>query len=101
MVARDTVPEDGVILDEQVGRMSDRFMPDVNAGADELELDYDEGSDEWEDGEVRIGNQEWQPVAKGNGSGGAIFSAVGVFHKSSVDSRGASRQRKEARKGNR
>ncbi|KAJ1165571.1 hypothetical protein NDU88_005992 [Pleurodeles waltl] len=67
--------------DGHSGNVSDCFLPEVNVGEDELELDYD-WNDEWEDGEVYDVSEGCQLVAKGNKSGGTTVQAVGVLRKS-------------------
>ncbi|KAJ1134563.1 hypothetical protein NDU88_001014 [Pleurodeles waltl] len=72
-------------------------MLDVCAGEDELELDYNEGSDEWEKGELHEEGGVALPVMKGSKRGGAIDQSVGVLQKSTVDDGGITRQWTEAR----
>ncbi|KAJ1209357.1 hypothetical protein NDU88_004735 [Pleurodeles waltl] len=81
---------DTAVLDVQCEKMSDRLMLEVNIGENELELDYDEGSDKWEEDDMHAVGEVCLLVAQDNVSGGTTGPVAGVLQKSSVDNGGTS-----------
>ncbi|KAJ1100861.1 hypothetical protein NDU88_005936 [Pleurodeles waltl] len=79
--------------------MTHRVMPDVSAGVDELELDYDDRSDDWEDGEVHDGSEEGQNTTRGNERVVAMATGTGVLQKSSMEDGGTLEQQNAVRTG--
>ncbi|KAJ1155606.1 hypothetical protein NDU88_008335 [Pleurodeles waltl] len=72
------------MLTSTEGRMKERAMQDVCEYVNELELDYQEGSDELEDSEVHFDVEECQKVA------------VVVLQKSSANDGGTQGQWKQS-----
>ncbi|KAJ1199912.1 hypothetical protein NDU88_003744 [Pleurodeles waltl] len=76
---------DRVVPGVKNGNASGRLVNKVNAGENELELNYDEGRDVWEEGEVHEDAEVRLPMVQGTKSSSAMDSSVGVLQKSSVD----------------
>ncbi|KAJ1204877.1 hypothetical protein NDU88_000315 [Pleurodeles waltl] len=89
---------DRAASDVKNGDASGCFVTEVNVSED---LDYDGGSDEWEEGEVQEDGEVSLPMVQGTSTGGATDPSVGVLQQSSADDGGTTVQWKEAHRGSR